>query len=126
MDDILNQIPKFKYLDNIITEDGKNKVDITQRNKEAKVLFNNENQLLCSNNFSLEMKKRLIIVCMCSVVVCGSETWAVGNNEEGTINVFETWSWRRMLKIKWTDRITNYEVFQRAKEERLHLKIFKK
>jgi len=27
-----------------------------------------------------------------------------------------------MLKIKWTDRITNDEVFQRAKEERLLLK----
>jgi len=27
------------------------------------------------------------------------------------------------LKIKWTDRITNDEVFQRAKEERLLLKI---
>jgi len=32
-------------------------------------------------------------------------------------------SWRRMLKIKWTDRITNGEVFQRAKEERLLSKI---
>jgi len=30
-----------------------------------------------------------------------------------------------MLKIKWTDRITNNEVFQRAKEERLLLKILK-
>jgi len=30
-----------------------------------------------------------------------------------------------MLKIKWTDRITNDEVFQRAKEERLRLKILK-
>jgi hypothetical protein len=28
-----------------------------------------------------------------------------------------------MLKIKWTDRITNGEVFQRAKEERLLLEI---
>ena len=28
-----------------------------------------------------------------------------------------------MLKIKWTDRITNEEVFQRVKEERLLLKI---
>jgi len=31
-----------------------------------------------------------------------------------------------MLKIKWTDRITIDEVFQRAKEERLLLKIPKK
>jgi len=30
-----------------------------------------------------------------------------------------------MLKIKWTDRITNDEVFQRAKEERILLKILK-
>ena len=30
-----------------------------------------------------------------------------------------------MLKIKRTDRITNDEVFQRAKEERLFLKILK-
>jgi hypothetical protein len=32
-----------------------------------------------------------------------------------------------MLKIKWTDRITNNEVFQRVKEERLSvlLRMFK-
>jgi hypothetical protein len=39
---------------------------------------------------------------------------------------FATRCWRRTLKIKWTDRITNDEVFQRAKEERLLLKIIKK
>jgi len=31
-----------------------------------------------------------------------------------------------MLKMKWTDKITNDEGFQRAKEERLLLKIKKK
>jgi hypothetical protein len=31
-----------------------------------------------------------------------------------------------MLKINWTDRIANDEVFQRAKEERLPLNFFKK
>jgi hypothetical protein len=30
-----------------------------------------------------------------------------------------------MLKIKWTDRITNGGVYQRAKEERLFLKILR-
>jgi len=30
------------------------------------------------------------------------------------------------VKIKWTDRITNDDVFQRAKEERLLLNIKKK
>jgi hypothetical protein len=29
----------------------------------------------------------------------------LGKNEDRVINVFETWSWGRMLKIKWKDRI---------------------
>ena len=91
--------------------------------KKAKVMFNNEKQLVCANNFGLEMKKKLVKSCICSVAVYGSETWTVGKNEERVINAFETWCWRGMLKIKWTDGITNDEVFQRAKEERLLLKI---
>jgi len=63
------------------------------------------------------MKKKLIASCIWSVAVCGSETGTVRKNEERVINAFETWCWRRMLKIKWTDRITNDEVFQRAKED---------
>jgi len=39
------------------------------------------------------------------------------------INAFETWCLRSMLKIKWTDRITNDEVLQMVKEERLLSKI---
>jgi hypothetical protein len=33
--------------------------------------------------------------------------------EERAINAYETWYWRRILKIqvKWRDRITNDEVF---------------
>jgi len=53
-------------------------------------------------------------------------TGTLGKNEERLMNVFEMWSWRGMLQIKWTERITNGEVFQRAKEERLLLKILKK
>jgi hypothetical protein len=49
----LKQVPKFKFLGSIFTEDGKNKEDILQRIKNAKVMFNNEKQLLCLNNLSL-------------------------------------------------------------------------
>jgi len=65
------------------------------------------------------MKKQLIKSCIWNVALYGSETWTLGKNEERIINAFETWCWR-ILKIKWTDRITN-EVFQRAKEEILYI-----
>jgi len=63
-------------------------------------MFNDKKQLLCSNNISLEMKKKLIKSCIWSVALYGSETWIPGKNEERIINAFETWYWRRMLKIK--------------------------
>jgi len=69
------------------------------------------------------MKKTLIKRCIWSVALYGPETWILGKNEERVINAFETWCWRRMLKIKWTDRIMNEEVFRKVKEERLFLKM---
>ena len=89
-------------------------------------MFNNKKHLLCSNKLSLEIKKKLTKSCIWSVVLFGSETWTLGKNEEGVVNVFETWCWRRMLKIKWTHRITNAEIFQMAKEKRILWKLKKK
>jgi len=74
----------------------------------------------------LEIRKKLTKSCVWSVDLCGAETWTLGENEEKVINAFETWCWRRKLKIKWTDRITNGEVFQRVKEERLLLKFLRR
>jgi hypothetical protein len=86
-------------------------------------MLNNRKQQLCANNRSLGIKKKLIKRCIWSFALYGSETRTVGENEERVVSAFETWRWRRMLKIKWTDRITNGEGFQRAKGERLLLKI---
>lgn len=124
-DDALKQVPTFKYLGSIFTEDGRSKEDVKQRIREAKSMFNNKKQLLCSNSLKLETKKALIKSCIWSTALYGSETWTIGKNEEKTINAFETWCWRRMLKIKWTDRVTNEEVLQRAEEERTLLKTLK-
>jgi hypothetical protein len=41
-DDAQKQVPKFKYLRSIFTEDGKNKEDVIQQIKEVKVMFNNK------------------------------------------------------------------------------------
>ena len=69
----------------------------------------------------------------CPLIFCGEpllclrdfNIFYLGKNEERAVNACETWRWRIMLKIKWTDRITNGEVFQKVKEERLLLKFLK-
>ena len=92
-----------------------------QRIKEANVMLNYKKQILCSNNLSREMKKKLVKSGIWIAAFYGSETWTLGKMKR-VVNAFETWCWRRMLKTKWRDRITNVEVFQKAKEERLLLK----
>jgi hypothetical protein len=67
-----------------------------------KVRFKNKKQLLSSNNLSFEIKKKLIKSCICSVAHFGSQTRTLGEKEEKVVNAFETWCWRRMLKIKKT------------------------
>jgi hypothetical protein len=38
-DNVLKQVPKFKYPGSIIIENGKNKEDVIERIKEAKFIF---------------------------------------------------------------------------------------
>jgi hypothetical protein len=68
-------------------------------------------QLFCKNELSLKTRKKLMECWVWRVAVCGSEARTVGENEERVVNGFETRCWRRILKIKWTDRIKNGEVF---------------
>ena len=41
----------------ILIEDGKNKEDIIQWDKEAKIMFDSKNQLLCLSNFNFGNEK---------------------------------------------------------------------
>jgi len=49
------------------------------------------------------------------------ESWTLNDDLIRRINSFEQWCYRRMLKIKWTDRVSNDEVLHRIKEKELCL-----
>jgi hypothetical protein len=65
------------------------------------------------------MKKKSIKSFIWSVALYGLETWTPRKNEERVVNAFETWCWRRMLKIKRTDRIRSDEVFLKGERRKL-------
>jgi len=44
----------------------------------------------------------------------GCESWTVTEEIKRRIEAFEMWCYRRLLKISWTDRITNLEVMRRV------------
>jgi hypothetical protein len=47
----------------------------------------------------------------------GPETWTLRKVDQKYLESFEMWCWRRM-EISWTDCVRNYEVLQKAEEEK--------
>jgi hypothetical protein len=49
------------------------------------------------------------------IILYGAETWRLRKVDHKYLGSFETWCWRRMEKISWTDRVKNEEVLQESR-----------
>ena len=88
--------------------------------------FNSKEKLLYFPLISLEDRKMLLKTYEWSIAMNGCETWRIGEAERKRLKDFEMCCYRRMLKIKWTDRITDEEVLERIGERRSLWKSLKK
>ena len=69
----------------------------------AKEVFNRKVSLLTSK-LNIELKKKFVRCYMRSIALYGSETWALRRLERKYLESFEIWCWRRMGKIKLSQR----------------------
>ena len=61
-----------------------------------------------------------------SVVLYGAETWTLRQNEQKQLEAFEMWVWRRMERVKLTDKIKNAVVLEKVGEGRIMLELIRK
>lgn len=111
----LEQVKKYTYLGVIITEDGRDEEEIKVRLAKARSAFNNMERVLRDHNIRTDVRIRILWCYVWSIARYASETWIITNKVEKKINAFEMWGYRRMLKIKWTEKVRNEEVLQRLK-----------
>jgi hypothetical protein len=52
------------------------------------------------------------------IVTYGSESWTARKKERKKIYAFELWRWRRILRVPWTERRTNFSVLEEVKPKR--------
>ena len=57
---------------------------------------------------SLDTKKRLVRALIIPTVTYGSETWTMTKKMGKKINACEMWIWRKMQRISWTEKRTDW------------------
>src|SRR6266403_5301744 len=117
----IEQVKSFKYLDSVITKDGRSHSDVKVRIAMAKDAFNKRKELL-TKGLSMTLKKRMVKVLVWPVVLYGCETWTLFQDKINRLNALEVWLWRGLEKIRWRDKVHNDEVFARVNEERCLIK----
>ena len=60
--------------------------------------------ILKSRDITLSTKVRLFKAMVFPVVMYGCESWTIKKAEHWTIDAFELWCWRRLLRVPWPAR----------------------
>ena len=72
----------------------------------------NLDSILKSRDITLPTKVRLVKAMVFPVVTYGCESWTVKKAERRSIDAFEVWCWRRLLRAPWTARRSNQSILK--------------
>ena len=78
---------------------------------ERKVMTNLDS-ILKSRDITLPTKVRLVKAMVFPVVMHGCESWTVKKAEHRSIDAFELWCWRRLLRVPWIARRFNQSILK--------------
>ena len=65
----------------------------------------------------LPTKVCLVRAMVFPVVMYGYESWTIKKAEHRRIDAFELWCWRRLLRIPWTSRRSNWSILKEISPE---------
>ena len=77
----------------------------------------NLDSLFKSRNITLPTKIHTVKVIVFPVVMYGCERWIIEKAECRRTDAFELWCWRRLLRVPWTERISNRSILKEINPE---------
>ena len=92
------------FLDSKITAHGDCSHEIKRHLLLGRKVMTNLDSILKSRDITLPTKVHLIKAMVFPVVVYGCESWTVKKAEHQSIDAFELWCWRRLLRVPWNAR----------------------
>ena len=95
-----------------ITADGDCSHKIKRRLLLRRKVMTNLDSILKSRDITLSAKVHLFKAVLFPVVMYGCESWTIKKAERQTIDAFELWCWRRLLRVPWTARRSNQSILK--------------
>ena len=111
----LEVVETFTYLGSTVANSLSLDTEISSRIGKAAAVMSKLNKRVWSNSqLTVNTKLRVYQACVLSTLLYGSESWTTYAGQEKRLNSFHLRCLRRLLQIKWQDKVTNTEVLQRA------------
>ena len=95
-----------------ITADGDCSYEIKRRLLLGRKVMTNLDSIFKSKDITLTTKVRLVKTMVFQVVMYGCASWTVKKAERRRIDAFEVWCWRRLLRVPWTARRSNWSILK--------------
>jgi len=95
----METVTDFIFLGSKITVDGDCSHEIKRRLLLGRKAMTNLDSILKSRDVTLPTKVHLVKAMVFPVVMYGCESWTIKKAECGRIDAFESWCWRRLLRV---------------------------
>ena len=100
-----------------ITADGYCSQKIKSHLLLGRKVLTNLDSILKSRDITLLTKVHVIKAMVFPVVMYGCESWTIKKAEHQSIDAFELWCWRRLLRVPWTARRSNQSILKEISPE---------
>ena len=100
------------FLGSKITEDGACSHEIKRHLLLGRKVTTNLDSMFKSRDITLPTKVHLVKVIVFPVVIYGCKSWTVKKAECRSIDAFELWCWRRLLRVPWSARRSNQSMLK--------------
>ena len=123
----LENVDHFTYLGCCVTYDLSCKKEIVIRIAKATAALKAMEKIWKSKAINLQTKLSVLNTCIFSCMLYGCEAWVMTKECERRVLAFERKCYRKILRIAWTQKINNEEVYRRIQvKENLMQKIIQR
>jgi len=111
---MVENVTEFEYLGSLLTWDNDCTKEIKRRIARATGAMAGFKKIWNSKHISTETKINIIRTCVLSVLLYACDTWTLKKKDKDSLLAFEMKCYRRILHIRWQQKVTNVEVRRRV------------